>query len=459
MDDASSSDQRFPRISWLWRGLLALWFVVLWLGPDPRPLGAPDWAVDLASLLDLSEPAARAAASLVLRVGGLALLGALLMLAIGARHLGRAAAIAILLAPVLAVAALWANYGYFPITTQIQIAAASAALGALAGLALRRNLIAAVSIVVLTAGVFTWGTAMGIDDELDAAARATGQHLMAAADQVPDGDAGFVRLLEIAFSFAEDNSHNTDPVLLNRAAILALGVILGDERVADLAQRQIDESLLPEAEALRERITAYGRPDWPRHFWVSAALTLISDADRSIVVGLIKELMDAAPGGSGFSFSDLAADAAGNAFALAATQDAASARATQQRIMRGARIEDYLPHLDDLPEGLTRDQLQTEYGGLGGGGRSGSWPRSTAALRRSPAPRPGSDEGPSLFLKTLPRQSGRPQIENDAPYGRVIVDEVHSGHRFHDAAGCFRGSVNEKRAPCARLLSTGMVPP
>ncbi len=231
MTDASPADQRFSPISWLWRGLLALWFVVLWVGPDPRPLGAPDWAVDLASLLGLSDAAARAAAALILRVSGLALLGALLMLAVGARHLGTAAAIAILLAPVLAVAALWANYGYFPITTQIQIGAVSAGLGALAGLALRRNLIAAVSVVVLTAGLFTWGTAMGIDDELDAAARAVGQHLLTVAEEVPEGDPGFVRMLEIAFTFAEDNSHNTDPVLLNRAAILALGVILGDERL------------------------------------------------------------------------------------------------------------------------------------------------------------------------------------------------------------------------------------
>ncbi len=368
MTDYSPADRRPSFLPWLWRGLLALWFVILWVGPDPRPLSAPEWAVDLAGRLGLGEAPARAAASLVLRVGGLALLGALLMLAVGTRKLGRGAAIAILLAPVLAVAALWANYGYFPITPQIQIASVSAALGALIGLALRRNLIASVSVVVLTAALFTWGTATGIDDELDAVSRAVGLHLMAAAEDVPDGDAGFVKLLEIAFGFAEDNSHNADPVLLNRAAILALGVILGDERLAGVAQRQIDESRLPEAEALRDRITAHGRSDWPRHFWVSAALTLLSDADRSITVGITKELMDTAPGGSGFSFADLAADAAGNAFALAATQDAASARAMQRRIMRGVRVEDYLPDLHGLPEGLTRDQFQAEYGGLGGAG-------------------------------------------------------------------------------------------
>ena len=365
-----------------------VWFVVLWIGPDPRPLGAPDWTVSLAELVGLSEPTARVGATLVLRVGGLALLGVLLMLAVGARRLGGAAVIAIVLAPVLAVAALWANYGYFPITIQLQIAVLSGALGALAGLALRRNLMVALSVVVLTAVLFTWGAATGIDDELDLAARVAGLHLLAMSDEVPEGDAGFVRLVEIAFTFAEDNSHNTDPVLLNRAAILALGVILGEARVADVAKRRVDSTRLLEAELVRRRITAHGRSDWAQHFWVSAALTLLSDADRSITVGLTKELMDATPGGSGFSFSDLAADASGNAFALAATRDAASARATQRRIMMGARIEDYVPQLDDLPEGLTREQLQAAYGGLGGEGTQ----RIVAEIRRRLSLLPGSTE-------------------------------------------------------------------
>jgi len=96
------------------------------------------------------------------------------------------------------------------------------------------------------------------------------------------------------------------------------------------------------------------------------------------------------------------------------------------------------------------------------------------------------------ILKTLPGQSWHPQIDNDAtvfshaarlekligrgirvnlirrdpqeprdalPDGRIIVDEVHLGRRFHDAAGCFRGSMNEKQQPCGTLLSTEMVPP
>jgi hypothetical protein len=100
---------------------------------------------------------------------------------------------------------------------------------------------------------------------------------------------------------------------------------------------------------------------------------------------LTKELMDTAPGGSGFSFTDLAADAAGSAFASAATRDSDSARAVQHRIVQGVRLEDYLPNLHDLPEGLTREQLQSEYGGLGGKGTQAV----VAEIRRRIAASPG----------------------------------------------------------------------
>jgi hypothetical protein len=70
----------------------------------------------------------------------------------------------------------------------------------------------------------------------------------------------------------------------------------------------------------------------------------------------------------GFSFADLAADAAGNQFALAATRDAASARNTQALAVRGLRVTDVFPDVRDLPEGLSRDAFQQQYGGLGGEG-------------------------------------------------------------------------------------------
>lgn len=348
---------------------LLAWILVLCFVPDPRPLGAPEWAVSaVRSVAGVGESAARAVATVGLRAGGLALLGALTMLTVGSRRWDRRCVVALLLAPVLGLLTLWVNYGYYPIAVQIRIAVIAAVLGALLGLALRRNGLAVAAFAGLAGGLFGFGAATGIRDDLDAMTRVVGRHVLASAAEVPDGDAGFARLLEIAFAFAADNAQDTDPVPENRAAVLALAVILGDEKVAGVAGRSIDEARMPDVEALRQRVTLQGRKDWPRHFWVSAGLTVLADADRSIAVGLAKELMDAQEGGTGFSFADLAADAAGNRFALAATRDAAAARAQQERVRGGADIADFCPELRDLPEGITAQAFHEQYGGLGGDG-------------------------------------------------------------------------------------------
>lgn len=190
--------------------------------------------------------------------------------------------------------------------------------------------------------------------------------MLDAAADVPDGDEGFLRLLEIAFAYAADNSHGTDAVLPNRAAILALGKILGDDNVARVGGRDLDLGP-PEARvALRRRILLGGRGDLSQHFWVSAVLAVLSDESRSLAVGLSKEEMDSTPGGSGFSFVDMAANSAGIRMAAAATRNARAAHTMQSRIRQGVEVSDLLPPLRDLPERITRDQLQADFGGLGG---------------------------------------------------------------------------------------------
>lgn len=351
-----------------WRfsvALLCAWLLVLCFVPDPRPLGAPEWAVAaLRSAAGLGEPAARLIATLALRSGGLALAGFLVMRALGAKSWDLRSLAGIAGAPVLAILALWVNLGFFPIRLQLAIAGVSATTGAIAGLALKRRPFTALGLCAALGALFAWGTATSIHDDLDRAARAVGLHVLDSAKEIPDGDAGHARLIELAFRFA--HAQADDPVPAHRAAILALSVILGEEKIVRVARREIDPTRIPELEALRGRITLQGRKDWVQHFWVSAGLTVLSDADRSIAIGLAKELMDATPGGSGFSFADLTADAAGNRFARAATRDAPSAIALQSRIDAGVRLADFVPELRDLPEGLTRDDFQDRYGGLGG---------------------------------------------------------------------------------------------
>jgi hypothetical protein len=364
-----SSSFRHPnRMTLIWNGLLLAWFVALCLVPDPRPLGASELAVKGVRLLaDVSDPIARAFATIALRGMGLAMIGVLLVQSFGTARFKVVVPAALILAPLLAVLAQWINYTYFPIAQQVWFGVVSAVLGVLLGFILRRNRLAMAALVILAVSLFAWGTSTGISDDLYDAARATGLHVLEFADEIPKGDAGFEKLMEVAFAFAEDNSHGRNPVLPHRAAILALGVILGEEKVAKVAKREIDLAKLSQAENLRRRITLHGRRDLSQHFWVSAGLAVLSDDTQSMTVGIMKELMDSA-GGSGFSFVDLTADRAGTLFTVAATRNEESARAMQVRIRNGVVIADFVPNLLDLPEGISNDDFQGEYGGLGGEG-------------------------------------------------------------------------------------------
>ena len=151
----------------------------------------------------------------------------------------------------------------------------------------------------------------------------------------------------------------------NRAAVLALGTVLGHSRLARAVGEQLDRERAEIAWHVRERTTLRGRADWTRHFAVSGALTVVSSVAPSDAAGLLKEELDA-DGGSGFSFGDLLADRAGTTFADVATRDEASAAAIQARLAGGFRVDDFFPLADGLPEGIQDAELQARYGGVGG---------------------------------------------------------------------------------------------
>ena len=351
----------------IWTALLLAWFLLISLLPDPRPLGAPDWAVNIMrSLGGFSEPVARAVATIVLRASGIGVLGILLSLVLLNFRVSIAAPAVLIGTVVLAIGSMWINYGYFPIIMQIQLAVVSSIVGALVGMVLRRSKISLAVLIIFLGGLFAWGTSTGISNDLDQAARATGLHLLENADDIPDADDGFKEILRRAFQFAADNADGTDAVEQNKAAILALGVILGEEHIASVAGREIDGGRRKEIAKLDRRISIQGRTDLSRHFWLSAALTILSDQSRSMDVGITKELMDATAGGSGFSFVDLTADQTGTLFAKVATRDVQSARELQLKIRDGIEIADFFPDVTGLPEGIYRDEFQAEYGGLGG---------------------------------------------------------------------------------------------
>jgi hypothetical protein len=189
--------------------------------------------------------------------------------------------------------------------------------------------------------------------------------LLEALPASPKGDARFGRALETAFALARERSAQGSGVEENRAALLALGVVLGHQRLARAVGEKIDDARAARVEDLRQGTTLRGRDDWARHFTVSGALTVLSAVAPSDAAGLLKEEMDA-DGGSGFSFGDLLADRAGTTFADVATRDEASAAAVQARLAAGFRLDDFFPAAQGLPEGIPDAELQSRYGGVGG---------------------------------------------------------------------------------------------
>ena len=211
----------------------------------------------------------------------------------------------------------------------------------------------------------------GSGEELLASTRAQAEHLLAVISQSPDKQPAFNECVENVFALARIRSiDGRDPVIENRAAIFAMGMLMGHRRVKEfLGPVNISHSNHA-ARRILSRVVIRGRSDWTKHFCLAAAIALLSDEIVSDAASLLKEQLDSDIGGSGFSFSDLLASRAGTTFAVWATRNEDAARAIQNHIVRGFQIDDFFPPAADLPEGLTDAELQTKYGGVGGEGYS-----------------------------------------------------------------------------------------
>ena len=187
--------------------------------------------------------------------------------------------------------------------------------------------------------------------------------ILAALEAAPAGDARFAKAYET--TFARARARGGSAVEENRAAILALALVLGSSRLGAVVGDVMDAAQARRAHALRAATTLRGRDDWTRHFSISSALRILSAVAPSNAAGLLKEELDA-DGGSGFSFGDLLADRAGTSFAERATRDEAAAAALQSRLAGGFVVGDFFPPATGLPEGIPDAELRARYGGVGG---------------------------------------------------------------------------------------------
>ena len=150
-----------------------------------------------------------------------------------------------------------------------------------------------------------------------------------------------------------------DPVVENRALLAVLGAWSAGEGM---------DRLIPDGSPLSRpeefRLTLNGRTDLAQHFLVSAALSSRGTRIIAEAIGLYKELEDAR-GGSGFSFTDLAADRAGARFGALATESSRSARRLQESIADGAEEQALFPDVDDLPAPMNAASFRRRYGAVG----------------------------------------------------------------------------------------------
>jgi hypothetical protein len=191
------------------------------------------------------------------------------------------------------------------------------------------------------------------------------ERVLEMAPDIPSGDEGLMKLTSLVMEIATTKNPKRTVVENNAAAILSLAILIGEDRVRTLAGFRFSLKS-NEVDKLRNRMTLGKRNDLARHFWVSAGLTILSGEKQALAVGVGKELMDSAPGGSGFSFVDLLADQAGIRFAANAIQDEARAAAMKNLIENEWEIKDVLPSIENLPEGISAERFQAEFGGMGG---------------------------------------------------------------------------------------------
>ena len=152
----------------------------------------------------------------------------------------------------------------------------------------------------------------------------------------------------------------------NGVALVALGMLVGDERAGYLVGLQPDQ--LNGCRAPHPDVTLHGRADLPKHWALSAAIAASQGTQLARAVGEWKELADSlAPKSSfaigdpsGFSFVDLAADRAG----FHAAGEAMSADLAGITAARLAKAEDtqLLPAvLLREPEGLTTRDFEHRF--------------------------------------------------------------------------------------------------
>ena len=162
----------------------------------------------------------------------------------------------------------------------------------------------------------------------------------------------------IAPLFAHASTLGNHAAEENKAALTAIAAYLAGISLPRLLEGD-SKSI---RRAPRVLLSLHGRRDFAEHFMISAALTVNSSSRLATAIGLVKEEEDATRG-SGFSFTDLAANRAGIRLGERATSEAAVR--VQQRLSAARNDGDVLPDFRNLPEFMPQAEFDRRFGPVG----------------------------------------------------------------------------------------------
>jgi hypothetical protein len=202
--------------------------------------------------------------------------------------------------------------------------------------------------------------AAGTTDPRRVRAHLRALHQAAREGELP-GDGGSV-LPYLAYTAAQGPALDTvDPRSEMRAALFALALYCGDPRFGGAIGVWLPGSMQGTRNQCAEATLA-GRQDFVRHFVLSAGIHAASTERAVVGLGELKELLDSSPGGTGFSFDDMAANLAGVRFA-ALLMDAPPA--TWPGLAAAITAEsDVMPPVEGLPAGLDAEAFEAAYGDI-----------------------------------------------------------------------------------------------
>ena len=190
------------------------------------------------------------------------------------------------------------------------------------------------------------------------------RHLQETAVQLRGGYVPLSKYIAPVFRLAAESSKpgEDEAATQNRAAIMALAVYFGDQRMKALVDSST-ENYFSGSRYGSHNVTIQGRHDLVQHYLTSAGLQLAAGVNVANVIGEFKEIADTLRGGSGFSFSDIAADRAGVVLAQKAG-DAKHAYRMQAVLSRVKQETDYFPDISGLPDNMTQAEFESRYGNV-----------------------------------------------------------------------------------------------